>query len=103
MFESSIARMGGRGRSPAPPVYPALAPFAFATQHLKNLANVCQLSSPMTMMSKEQGVEDEKKPCPLCNDTGFVVEAVTDVTSEVAGAPDIFVPCPVQKELPPQK
>jgi hypothetical protein len=55
-------------------------------------------------MTKEQFVEYEKKPCPVCNDTGFVMEAATDVTSEVAGAPDIFVPKPCPNGcLPPQK
>jgi hypothetical protein len=55
-------------------------------------------------MSKEQPVEDEKKPCPLCNDTGFVMEVATDVTTEIAGAPDIFVPKPCPNGcLPPQK
>jgi hypothetical protein len=55
-------------------------------------------------MTKEQLVEFEKKPCPLCNDTGFVMEAETDMTSEEAGKPDIFVPKPCPNGcLPPQK
>jgi hypothetical protein len=61
------------------------------------------LPSPVTM-TKEQLVEFEKKPCPLCNDTGFVMEAETDMTSEEAGKPDIFVPKPCPNGcLPPQK
>jgi hypothetical protein len=61
------------------------------------------IASPVTM-SKEQPVEDEKKPCLLCNDTGFVMEAATDATSEEVGAPDIFVPKPCPNGcLPPQK
>ena len=47
-------------------------------------------------MTKEQLVEYEKKPCPLCNDTGFVMEAETDLTSEATGKPNIFVPNLVQ-------
>jgi hypothetical protein len=35
-------------------------------------------------------MEYEKKPCLLCNDTGFVMESETDVTSEAAGKPEIF-------------
>ena len=53
---------------------------------------------------EEQSVEYEKKPCPLCNDAGFVMAAETDATSEVAGTPDIFVPKPCPNGcLPPQK
>jgi hypothetical protein len=55
-------------------------------------------------MTKEQTVEYKKKPCALCNDTGFVMEAETDVTGEAAGKPDIFVPKPCPNGcLPPQK
>jgi hypothetical protein len=55
-------------------------------------------------MTKEQTVEYEKKPCALCNDTGFVMEAETDLTGEAAGKPDIFVPKPCPNGcLPPQK
>jgi hypothetical protein len=46
--------------------------------------------------TREEGV-------PAMN-TGFVMEAETDVTSEVAGKPDIFVPKPCPNGcLPPQK
>jgi hypothetical protein len=54
----------------------------------------------------EQGaiLKHEKKPCPLCNDTGFVMEAETDTTSETTGKPDIFWPKPCPNGcLPPQK
>jgi hypothetical protein len=55
-------------------------------------------------MTKEQLVEYEKKPCPLCNDTGFVMEAETDLTSQATGKPDIFLPKPCPNGcLPPQK
>jgi hypothetical protein len=48
-------------------------------------------------------VEYEKKSCPLCNDTGFVMEAETEATGET-GKPDIFVPKPCPNGcLPPQK
>jgi hypothetical protein len=54
--------------------------------------------------TKEKPVEYEKKPCPLCNDTGFVMEAETEVTGEASGKPDIFVPKPCPNGcLPPQK
>jgi hypothetical protein len=53
----------------------------------------------------EDVVEDKKKPCPLCNDTGFVMEAEKDdVTSETTGKPDISWPKPCPNGyLPPQK
>jgi hypothetical protein len=55
-------------------------------------------------MSGEETVEEEKKLCPLCNDTGCVMEAETDETTEAAGKPDIFVPKPCPNGcLPPQK
>jgi hypothetical protein len=55
-------------------------------------------------MTKEQPVEFEKKPCLLCNDTGFVLEAETDATDKEVGEPDIFVPKPCPNGcLPPQK
>jgi hypothetical protein len=55
-------------------------------------------------MTKEQPVEYEKKPCLLCNDTGFVLEAETDVMDRAVGEPDIFVPKPCPNGcLPPQK
>jgi hypothetical protein len=38
-------------------------------------------------------------PCPLCNDSGFVMEAETDATGQTTGKPYIFVPKPVQLEL----
>ena len=58
----------------------------------------------MNKTSNEQSTEDEKKPCPLCNDTGFVMEAETDEASEVAGKPEILVPNPCPNGcVPPQK
>jgi hypothetical protein len=49
-------------------------------------------------------VEHERKPCALCNDTGFVIEAETEVTDHKTGEPDIFVPKPCPNGcLPPQK
>jgi hypothetical protein len=52
----------------------------------------------------ERPVDDEEKPCPLCNDTGFVMEEEIDETTEMAGKPDIFVPKPCPNGcLPPQK
>jgi hypothetical protein len=39
-------------------------------------------------------VEYEKKPCPLCNDTGFVMEPETDETDQTTGKPEIFMPKP---------
>jgi hypothetical protein len=55
-------------------------------------------------VSKEQSLEHEKKPCLLCNDTGFVMEAEMDVTSDQIGKPEIFVPKPCPNGcLPPQK
>ena len=55
-------------------------------------------------VTKEQTMEYEKMPCPLCNDTGFVMEAETDVTGQTKGKPDIFAPKPCPNgSLPPQK
>jgi hypothetical protein len=49
-------------------------------------------------------MEFEKKPCPLCNDTGFVMEAETDEKSEMPGTPEILVPKPCPNGcVPPQK
>jgi hypothetical protein len=55
-------------------------------------------------VSKEQSLEHEKKPCLLCNDTGFVMKAEMDVTSDQTGKPEIFVPKPCPNGCqPPQK
>jgi hypothetical protein len=44
------------------------------------------------------------EPPRLCNNTGFVMQAETEVTGETAGKPDIFVPKPCPNGcLPPQK
>jgi hypothetical protein len=39
-------------------------------------------------------------PCPLCNDSGFVMEAETGATGQTTGKPYIFVPSLVQTDVP---
>jgi hypothetical protein len=51
-------------------------------------------------------MDSDKKPCLLCNDTGFVMQAeeAKDADNEVPGKPEILVPTPCPKGcVPPQK
>jgi hypothetical protein len=53
---------------------------------------------------KRTGRRPVSIPPEVLEPVGFVMEAETDVTSEVAGKPDIFVPKPCPNGcLPPQK
>jgi hypothetical protein len=57
-----------------------------------------------TSMTNGAPMENEHRPCPLCNDTGFVMEAEAEFSSVSEGKPDIFVPKPCPNGcLPPQK
>jgi hypothetical protein len=91
-----------------PPIHPGpigtLRPDVGEKELLSHLPYFNSRPSPLWSDDKEQPVEYEKKPCPLCNDTGFVMETETDVGSEATGKPDIFLPKPCPNgRLPPHK